>query len=356
MKLNVLSNNNNNTVYRNVGPLGPFTGYATILKSSRFLRPCQQLLDEWCCQSGSKFAKRGVCDVPEWVSRDVSAASTSATALNVTRRYKQYHQQMQMVVQSFESVVGLSSATPAKVHGPKLSKNKSGGANINFLEPQQHVWRPQRGLPERSVAILKAWLFEHFLHPYPTDTDKREEKVSITKPGGGYWLHCSVLVIFTCDGASWVIVKALFGSGGIRCWNEQLKARIACCAATSARQIEDPKQFPTTTLARVPNNNLEQLSLQPGFNLDLLQVRSVRNGNMLDEALYSSEMITFPNPLSAPRNPLECQELMMVQYGSTSFPHSSSPKEQQCEPRNLGASWMLNCNKQPQQQQQPLLF
>lgn len=29
-----------------------------------------------------------------------------------------------------------------------------------------HPWRPQRGLPERSVTILRAWLFEHFLHPY----------------------------------------------------------------------------------------------------------------------------------------------------------------------------------------------
>lgn len=28
-----------------------------------------------------------------------------------------------------------------------------------------HPWRPQRGLPERSVTVLRAWLFEHFLHP-----------------------------------------------------------------------------------------------------------------------------------------------------------------------------------------------
>jgi len=33
---------------RSVGPLGPFTGYAAILKSSKFLRPAQQLLDEFC--------------------------------------------------------------------------------------------------------------------------------------------------------------------------------------------------------------------------------------------------------------------------------------------------------------------
>ncbi|XP_061362530.1 BEL1-like homeodomain protein 8 [Gastrolobium bilobum] len=270
----------NTSSYRNLGPLGPFTGYALILKSSRFLKPCQQLLDECCCQSSPKLVK--ACDIPKWISREVGA-STSAGAVNVdesgvaakvsnsglsscsmfyssnennadggasssfclssrpecqknkakllfmqeevTRGYKQYHQQMQMVVSSFDSVAGLSSATPyismalksvsrhfkclknaisdqlkfvCEVLGedfsiptttstnskfdnymtrlrcmdPSFQKNKSGGGNIDFLEPQQHVWRPQRGLPERSVAILKAWLFEHFLHPYPTDTDK----------------------------------------------------------------------------------------------------------------------------------------------------------------------------------------
>jgi hypothetical protein len=30
---------------------------------------------------------------------------------------------------------------------------------------EQPCWRPQRGLPERSVAVLKAWMFEHFLRP-----------------------------------------------------------------------------------------------------------------------------------------------------------------------------------------------
>ncbi|XP_062221229.1 homeobox protein ATH1-like [Phragmites australis] len=36
----------------------------------------------------------------------------------------------------------------------------------------QQCWRPQRGLPEKSVAVLKAWMFENFLKPYPTDRDK----------------------------------------------------------------------------------------------------------------------------------------------------------------------------------------
>ncbi|XP_058729769.1 BEL1-like homeodomain protein 8 [Vicia villosa] len=268
--------------FRNVGPLGPFTGYATILKNSRFLKPCQQLLEECCCQNVQNTAKS--CDnVPKWVSRDVnvnvednetgkgSSSSGGSCSMfygskekensaavvaddgggvgnnfcltssssrpecqknkaqllfmqeEVTRRYKQYHQQMQMVVSSFESVAGLSSATPyismalkslsrhfkclknaitdqlkhtcqalgedfSVLPNTTCSSTKSDSnnmtrlrfmnhslqknSNIDFAEPQQHVWRPQRGLPERSVAILKAWLFEHFLHPYPTDTDK----------------------------------------------------------------------------------------------------------------------------------------------------------------------------------------
>ncbi|WVZ82945.1 hypothetical protein U9M48_030145 [Paspalum notatum var. saurae] len=44
-----------------------------------------------------------------------------------------------------------------------------------FQQPgtiESYPWRPQRGLPERAVAILRAWLFEHFLHPYPNDVDK----------------------------------------------------------------------------------------------------------------------------------------------------------------------------------------
>ncbi|KAK3156401.1 hypothetical protein QOZ80_2AG0106810 [Eleusine coracana subsp. coracana] len=36
----------------------------------------------------------------------------------------------------------------------------------------RHCWRPHGGLPQRSVAVLKAWMFEHFLKPYPDDHEK----------------------------------------------------------------------------------------------------------------------------------------------------------------------------------------
>lgn len=43
---------NSTLTHLNVVPFGPFTGYATILKSSRFLKPAQQLLNELCNFSG----------------------------------------------------------------------------------------------------------------------------------------------------------------------------------------------------------------------------------------------------------------------------------------------------------------
>lgn len=255
---NVVVPENFAIAHRSAVPLGPFTGYATILKSSKFLRPAQQLLDELCdlavgssnvikCSSYSKKIRDGFR-----VSCDVNAAESSSggglgdsSGLDeskvrpeylekkaklifmqdeICKRYKQYHQQMQMVVSSFETVAGLSAATPyislalktvsqhfkslrnaitdhlksirqalgedlpspasgmsnkgdgnssrLKFVDQTLHNQKSGGgAGVAFFE-SQHVWRPQRGLPERAVAILRAWLFDHFLHPYPTDSDK----------------------------------------------------------------------------------------------------------------------------------------------------------------------------------------
>ncbi|XP_060169499.1 BEL1-like homeodomain protein 8 isoform X2 [Lycium barbarum] len=253
---NAMAPENFAIAHRSAVPLGPFTGYATILKSSKFLRPAQQLLEELCelaagssdaikCSNYSKKFHDGFR-----VSCDVNASESSSGAVvgdsggssesnvrpeylqkkakliymqdEICKRYKQYHQQMQMVVSSFETVAGLSAATPyislalktvsqhfkslrnaisdhlknirqalgedlpSPASGSKgdgtssrlkfadqtLHKQKTGGPAVAFFESQQHVWRPQRGLPERAVAILRAWLFDHFLHPYPTDSDK----------------------------------------------------------------------------------------------------------------------------------------------------------------------------------------
>ncbi|XP_074592250.1 homeobox protein ATH1-like [Curcuma longa] len=44
---------------------------------------------------------------------------------------------------------------------------------LQQLRKSEHQsWRPQRGLPEKSVSVLRAWMFENFLHPYPKDNEK----------------------------------------------------------------------------------------------------------------------------------------------------------------------------------------
>lgn len=132
----------------------------------------------------------------------------------VEQRYRQYHHQMQIIVSSFEQVAGTGSAksyTQLALHAiskqfrclkdaiteqikstSKILGEEEGlggkieGSRLKFVDHhlrqqralqqlgmmQPNAWRPQRGLPERAVSVLRAWLFEHFLHPYPKDSDK----------------------------------------------------------------------------------------------------------------------------------------------------------------------------------------
>uniref|UniRef100_A0A6N2KQY3 Alpha-carbonic anhydrase domain-containing protein n=1 Tax=Salix viminalis TaxID=40686 RepID=A0A6N2KQY3_SALVM len=242
------------SILGNASPLGPFTGYATILSSSRFLKPAQELMDEFCGVKGlglvrtSELPKRiGGASPP--ASRDAVNESDTGDKANddtnlgaspltsrrsneeighcgggssssesympeyqqmkakllylqeeVLRRYKQYHQQMEMVASFFESVAGLGAATQyismtikavsgnfksikhaisdqlkhvTKALGENLfspspfgsstagslrykdrsfQKSNSSGSNVGSLEHQEHIWRPQRGLPEPAVV------------------------------------------------------------------------------------------------------------------------------------------------------------------------------------------------------------
>ncbi|KAF5740798.1 hypothetical protein HS088_TW11G00877 [Tripterygium wilfordii] len=130
------------------------------------------------------------------------------------RRYKQYYHQIQILVSSFDMVASRGAAKSyttlalqtisrqfrclcdaidgqiqviqrslgeqdASLSGQKviprlryvdhqLRQQKA----LQQLGVMRHAWRPQRGLPENSVSILRAWLFEHFLNPYPSDSEK----------------------------------------------------------------------------------------------------------------------------------------------------------------------------------------
>lgn len=134
----------------------------------------------------------------------------------IDRRYRQYYHQMQIMVSSFDVIAGDGAAKPytalalrtisrhfrclrdaicdqirasrRSLGEQDASENSKaiGISRLRFVDQhirqqralqqlgmmQQHAWRPQRGLPESSVSVLRAWLFEHFLHPYPKDSDK----------------------------------------------------------------------------------------------------------------------------------------------------------------------------------------
>ncbi|XP_040992696.1 uncharacterized protein LOC121239506 isoform X1 [Juglans microcarpa x Juglans regia] len=378
--------------YQNTGPLGPFTGYATILKSSKFLEPAQQLLDELCGITGSKHGKTF-----ELSGRTSGEVSPSGDALNATetevgarannsggssstfyasndisgdgrgvgtstcesfrperqrkaklvymqeeicRRFKQYHQQMQMVVSSFESVAGLSSAAPyisfslksilrhfrcvknaitdqlrhirkgmgedlsspstgtsnsmgdastlkLKYLNPSLQMHKYGGGNLGFLETQHHVWRPQRGLPERSVAILRAWLFEHFLHPYPTDTDKH--------------------MLATQTGLSRNQVSNWFINARVRVWKpmvEEIHMLETKGMAESNQILSKNDESSAAEGSRHPDRDIHQLSNNPSLNT---------TPNTQFECLGTGSFLSAGHGLSAEqwnrekRSKMECQ-------------------------------------------------
>lgn len=236
---------------------GP-AGVAGVLRNSKYARAAQELLEEFCSvgRGQIKGAGRGgrgaggSASNPNASKGGAGGASSSGAAQSpssaskeppqlspadrfehqrkkaklismldeVDRRYNHYCDQMQMVVNFFDSVMGFGAATPYTAlaqkamsrhfrclkdaiatqlrHTCELLGEKDAGTSSGLTKGEtprlraidqslrqqrafhhmgmmeQEAWRPQRGLPERSVSILRAWLFEHFLHPYPSDADK----------------------------------------------------------------------------------------------------------------------------------------------------------------------------------------
>ncbi|CAM0876033.1 unnamed protein product [Alopecurus aequalis] len=231
---------------------GP-AGVAGVLRNSKYTRAAQELLDEFCSVGRGQAIKgggRGAGGSASNPNASKGGASSSGAAQSpssaskeppqlspadrfeqqrkkaklismldeVDRRYNHYCDQMQMVVNFFDSVMGFGAATPYTAlaqkamsrhfrclkdaiaaqlrHSCELLGEKDAGTSSGLTKGEtprlraidqslrqqrafhhmgmmeQEAWRPQRGLPERSVSILRSWLFEHFLHPYPSDADK----------------------------------------------------------------------------------------------------------------------------------------------------------------------------------------
>lgn len=72
-------------------------------------------------------------------------------------------------IQATQRSLGEQDITPIQGGIPRLryvDHHLKQQRSIQQLGLMRHAWRPQRGLPESSVSILRAWLFEHFLNPY----------------------------------------------------------------------------------------------------------------------------------------------------------------------------------------------
>ncbi|URD88021.1 Homeobox protein BEL1 [Musa troglodytarum] len=155
-------------------------------------------------------------DIHELQARKVKLLSMRE---EVDRRYRRYRDRMKTMVSSFEAMAGEGAVAAYSTLASKVMSRHFGclrdriagqiqairrqmgekdavaerGSSTRGETPrlklidqrlrqqkafqqagviESQPWRPQRGLPQRSISILRAWLFEHFLHPYPSDVDK----------------------------------------------------------------------------------------------------------------------------------------------------------------------------------------
>ncbi|KAK9053124.1 hypothetical protein SSX86_029754 [Deinandra increscens subsp. villosa] len=204
------------------------------LRSSRYLVCAQDLLNE-LCNLGTKqndystkaqrtnhhhhdnFNNMDALNSLEFLELQKRKSKLLQMLDEVDRKYHNYCDQMKAVVSSFEAVAGngaarvystlaskamsrhfkclkdgivgqimatkkamgekdISAPGPTRGETPRLRlldqtlRQQRAFQQMTMLDSQP--WRPQRGLPERSVTVLRSWLFEHFLNPYPSDVDK----------------------------------------------------------------------------------------------------------------------------------------------------------------------------------------
>ncbi|KAJ7981233.1 BEL1-like homeodomain protein 1 [Quillaja saponaria] len=166
--------------------------------------------------SGTNSGKQGGNELTTAQRQELQMNKSKLISMleEVEQRYRQYHNQMQIVASSFEQAAGLGAAKSytdlalkaiskhfrclkdvisAQINATSKSLGeddcigaKIEGSKLRYFDPHlgqqralqqlgmihHNAWRPQRGLPERAVSVLRCWLFENFLHPYPKDSDK----------------------------------------------------------------------------------------------------------------------------------------------------------------------------------------
>ncbi|CAN4077686.1 unnamed protein product [Withania somnifera] len=127
------------------------------IRDSKYLGPAQELLSEFCSlgikqnndHSSSKVLKQQQQKPHQW--QDHESASTSKKQL----------------LQSLD----LLELQKRKTKLLQMLEEATKGFPTDEYDGNSSMETATRS-PERSVSVLRAWLFEHFLHPYPSDVDK----------------------------------------------------------------------------------------------------------------------------------------------------------------------------------------
>ncbi|KAG6533538.1 hypothetical protein ZIOFF_007413 [Zingiber officinale] len=233
------------STYRNL------TSMTSLLQRSKFLYPAQELLSEVVSLRSAvdpsydeelrKVKSFGVanrnggvcCSSADNPDTDVRVLKLVALLDELEGRYQQYFHRMEQVISCFEMFAGSGAAASytaltiqamsrhfsnlrdtiiTQIHASgvlqehdqpreaqrhpfmhtladeSFRQNREALQKLGIIQNQQ-VWRPLRGLPEDSVAVLRTWLFENFLHPYPDDKEKLilAAKTGLTKNQISNW-------------------------------------------------------------------------------------------------------------------------------------------------------------------------
>nr|QEI47159.1 BEL1-like homeodomain protein 7 [Actinidia chinensis] len=119
---------------------------------------------------------------------------TTLALKTISRHFRSLHDAISSQIRVTQKNLGEQDSTPSvqgglprlRYVGQQLGQQR---ALLQQFGVMRHSWRPQRGLPESSVSVLRAWLFEHFLHPYPKVSEKTmlARKAGLTRSQVANW-------------------------------------------------------------------------------------------------------------------------------------------------------------------------
>ncbi|KAG9154069.1 hypothetical protein Leryth_000573 [Lithospermum erythrorhizon] len=76
--------------------------------------------------------------------------------------YKNLRERISNLILAMEAACVSSKGSPRDEKSFEMSFIQKQWALKQLKRKDQHLWRPQKGLPERSVSVLRAWMFQNF--------------------------------------------------------------------------------------------------------------------------------------------------------------------------------------------------